>query len=115
MKYLKLFEEQVIYSDKDLLLLSDEEKKFLNNLPFKRGDYVRLKDKMVPDPSFGKWDIQSSPKAKIYEIRGISIESRKNFANYSLFDLNDQFLHWFSAEKIVKIPDWERDAMKYNI
>jgi hypothetical protein len=103
MKYIKkIFEEQVIYSDNDLILLSDTEKIFLNTLPFERGDYVKLK-------------LRNEIRPKIYQIKGISIEPRKNFANYSLFDLNNKFLHWFSAEKIEKIPDWEKDAMKYNL
>jgi hypothetical protein len=97
MKNLKTFERYI--EDNSEIEESD-------NLKFKIGDYVRLKAPEHLEKTFGKGD-----ESTIYRINAISTIDKQ----YDLFFLDGDRKGFRMEDFLVKVPDVEADAMKYNI
>jgi hypothetical protein len=108
MKYIKQF-ESVILQDEDERFLTAEERNYLHNLPYHRGDYVRVIDEngiLIPFNGMGEHPI--------FRIKGISFQIGRLYETYSLYS-GENCIGWYRANKLVKVHDYEIDAEKYNM
>ena len=102
MKYIKTYEARSVFSDSSLNTLTPEEKEWVKNYKFKIGDYVRF--------SPLNWN------KNVHIIKGISVTLNwKTSQIYSLYDLAENFVGWFSEKNLQKVPELEVTALKYNL
>lgn len=101
MKHLKLIKE--MYIDEDNL---DQYEDIIKNYKFIPGDYVELGNSNDENLNLTNHNI-------IYKIT--KINTIDSYQPYEIQSLQNGATYWYTCFDARKIPDYELDAMKYNL